>query len=46
VDKLKNDMMKKEKKEARTANSHLAKAGNFGNDTLGSSLEFLLLLIN
>jgi hypothetical protein len=33
--------------EKRAAgNSHLAKAGDFGNDTLGSSLEFVLHLIN
>jgi|GEM_PF-6332605 hypothetical protein len=29
-----------------SANSHLAKAGDYGNDTPGSSLKFLLPLIN
>jgi hypothetical protein len=32
--------------KSRTANSHLAKAGDYGNDTLGSSLKFLLHLID
>jgi len=32
--------------KSTTANSHLAKAGDYGNDTPGSSLKFLLHLIN